>query len=68
MTRLTEKEAEALRSLKPDSLQQPELDLAQRWVLPTPAARRDYIRFATDASRFFRGRREVGFRGDNWLL
>ena len=68
MTRLTEEEVQALKSLDPNALQQPELEVAQRWVLPTPEARRDYVQFATDASRFFRGRRDVGFRGDNWLL
>jgi hypothetical protein len=68
MTRLTRNEREAFGSLDPDALQQPGLADTQRLVQPTPRARLDYIRFATDASRFFRGRRDIGFRGENWLL
>jgi len=68
MTQLTRHEREALESLGPGALAQPELEVSQRIVQPTPRARLDYIRFATDASRFFRGRREIGFHGENWLL
>lgn len=68
MTRLTRAERDAMKALKADALQQPELAESQRLVLPTPRARLEYIRFATEASRFFRGRREVGFRGDDWRL
>lgn len=68
MTRLTRNEREAFESLDVAALQQPELADSQRLVLQTPRARLDYIRFASDASRFFRGRRDIGFRGGNWLL
>lgn len=68
MTRLTWEERQAFESLDRSALQQPELADAQRLVLPNPRARLEYIRFATEASRFFRGRREIGFRGDNWRL
>lgn len=68
MTRLTQEEREAFKSLAGDRLQQPELTQTLRLVLPTPEARLDYIRFATEASRFFRGRHEIGFRGDDWRL
>jgi len=68
MTRLTREERSAFKALEEDALQQPELDDSQRLVLPTPRARLEYIRFASAAARFFRGRREVGFRGDNWRL
>lgn len=68
MTELTRDEREAFRSLDQDSLRQPKLSDSQRLVQPTPRARLDYIRFATDASRFYRGRREIRFRGENWRL
>ena len=68
MTRLTREERKAFESLDRSALQQPELADSQRLVLPNPRARMEYIRFATEASRFYRGRREIGFRGENWLL
>jgi len=68
MTRLTRAERKALRALEADALQQPELSESQRLVLPTPQSRLEYIRFASEASRFFRGRREIGFRGEDWRL
>lgn len=68
MTQLTQEERRAFESLDESALQQPELNESMRLVLPTPEARLEYIRFATEASRFFRGRREIGFRGENWLL
>ena len=68
MSQLTQEEREAYQTLDRSALQQPELDDGQRLVLPTPRARMEYIQFATEASRFFRGRREIGFRGDNWRL
>ncbi|NKI36275.1 hypothetical protein HFP89_13985 [Wenzhouxiangella sp. XN79A] len=68
MTRLTQEERTALGALEPGALGQPELTDAERLVLPNPRARADYVRFATAASRFFRGRKEIGFRGENWRL
>lgn len=68
MTQLTKEEREALLALGEDGLRQPDLPRSLRLVLPTPEARLEYIRFATEASRFFRGRREIGFRGDDWRL
>jgi len=68
VTQLTKAEREAFRALGEDGLRQPDLPGSLRLVLPTPEARLEYIRFATDANRFFRGRREIGFRGDDWRL
>lgn len=68
MTRLTPEEQAAFQSLDRNALQQPDLADDLRMVLQNPVARLEYIRFATEASRFFRGRQEIGFRGDNWLL
>lgn len=53
MTQLTNEEREAFRALGEGGLRQPELPRSLRVVLPTPEARLEYIRFATDASRFF---------------
>ena len=68
MTRLTQEERDAFGSLDPSALQQPEASDSERLVLPNPSARLEYVRFASDASRFYRGRREIGFRGENSLL
>lgn len=68
MTRLTKEERAAFRTLGDDGLRQPDLPRSLRLVLPTPEARLEYIRFATEAGRLFRGRREIGFRGDDWRL
>ena len=68
MTQLTREERQAFQALDRDALQQPELPDAQRLVLPTPRARLEYIRFASEASRLFSGRHEIGFRGESWRL
>lgn len=68
MTKLTRQEREAFEALDQCALQQPPLPDEQRFVLPNPKARLEYILFATEASRFYRGRPEIGFRGDHWLL
>jgi hypothetical protein len=68
MTQLTKDERQALEALGAGALDQPQLSKAEQWVLPTPRARLNYILFATEASRFYKGRQAIGFRGDNWLL
>ncbi len=68
MTRLTEEEREAMRELAQRRSQFADPTDAYRIVEATPEARMAYIRFATEASRFFRGKQEVGFKGDNWKL
>lgn len=68
MTKLTQEERDAFESLDRGALRQPDLPDEERFVLPNPEARLEYILFATEASRFYRGQRKVGFRGNRWLL
>ncbi len=68
MTGLTDQERAAFLALamRRPRLSDPEADLAG--FEPTPERRLAYIRFATTASQFLRGEKEIGFRGDDWRL
>ena len=68
MARLTEAEREALRQLADKDCDAQSLSANERFVAPTPEARARYIRFATEASRFYRGEQPVRFGGDCWRL
>lgn len=68
MTRLSDKEREMLRNLSGDATPEPPLSTEERFVAPTPEARARYIRFATQASMFYKGERPIGFRGNHWKL
>lgn len=68
MTRLSEEEREMLENLSRDSGSEPSLSPEERFVAPTPEARARYIRFATEASMFYKGERPIGFRGNHWKL
>lgn len=68
MTKLSDKEREAWRNVVKHRIQQPPLRPDERFVAPTPEARMRYIRFATQASAFFKGEKPVRFRGNDWRL
>lgn len=68
MTRLSDEERQMLRNLSRDSAAQPELRPEERFVAPTPEARVRYIEFASRASKFYKGERPIGFKGDHWKL
>jgi hypothetical protein len=68
MTRLTEEERQSMSDLAERRPVMSDPADAYRIVEATPDARLAYIRFATTASRFFRGDKDVGFKGDNWKL
>jgi len=68
MSRLTEQERKQLIATVRQPLNGPPLRPDERFVAPTPEARRRYILFATEAARFCRGVKPVGFRGDQWKL
>jgi len=68
MSRLTEQERRALIAAVRQPLNSPPLRPDERFVAPTPEARRRYILFATEAARFYRGVKPVGFRGNQWKL
>jgi hypothetical protein len=68
MSRLSEQERSELITAARQPISNPPLRLDERFVAPTPEARRRYILFATEAARFYRGVRPIGFRGDQWKL
>jgi len=68
MSRLTEHEHRQLIAAARRPLNSPPLRPDERFVAPTPEARRRYILFATEAACFYRGVKPVGFRGDLWKL
>lgn len=68
MTRLTDQERRELIAAARQPFDNPPLRPDERFVAPTPEARLRYIRFATQAARFYRGDKPVGFRGDHWKL
>lgn len=68
MTQLSDKERRAWRERGAGLGDGPSLSREERHVSPNPEARARYIRFATQASRFYRGDRPVRFVGDNWKL
>ncbi|MCS3904399.1 hypothetical protein J2T55_002435 [Methylohalomonas lacus] len=68
MARLTNDERRALRELAAQQHDEPPLTDDERFVAPTAEARARYIRFATEASRFYRGDKPVRFVGNHWKL
>jgi len=68
MAKLTDAERQALRQLADQGRDAQPLSANERFVAPTPEARARYIRFATEASRFYRGEQPVRFGGDYWRL
>ncbi len=68
MTKLGDSEKQEWRRLGSEHLTQPPLARHERIVAPTPEAREAYVRFATQAARFYRGDRPVRFVGDQWKL
>ncbi len=68
MTRLSDEERQMLHNLSRDGVAQPEPRVDERFVAPTPEARTRYIEFATQASKFYKGERPMGFKGDHWKL
>lgn len=66
MTRLSESEKAAFRQvvkwIEPDEMRSPCV------VEATPEARRRYVRWATEAAKFFKGKKPVRFVGDYWKL
>lgn len=68
MARLTDNERKALRELASQHREEPPLTDDERFVAPTAEARARYIRFATEACRFYKGDKPVRFIGKHWKL
>jgi len=68
MSRLSESEKQALLAACDKDMEGPPLRDDERFVPPSPEGRARYIDFATQAARFYRGRKPVGFKGECWKL
>lgn len=68
MAKLSDQERRQWIALRDAPFQQPPPADEERFVAPTVEARERYMRFLTEASKFFRGTRPVPFKGDNWKL
>ena len=68
MAKLTDNERNRLQELADQAWDAPPLSESEYYVAPTQEARARYIRFATAASRFFKGNKPVRFTGNNWQL
>ena len=68
MAKLTDNDRSELLRVSTLKIEQPPLSFDERFVAPTVAARERYIRFATQASQFFKGTKADCFEGDHWKL
>ena len=68
MGRLTDAEKRALREAAARSHEEPPLSRKERFVAPTPEARRRYIEWVTAVSRIATADKPVRFNGNDWRL
>jgi len=68
MTRLTETDREHFRKLTEEGWQQSREEQSPSRVAPTLEARNRYCRWATEAAKFYKGKKPVRFGGDYWKL
>ena len=68
MAKLTDNDRKELLRVSQLEIEQLPLSDRERFVAPTVEARERYIRFATAASKFFKGTKPVSFEGDHWKL
>ena len=68
MARLSDKDKAAFCELTSRGCEQSPEEHSQRLVEQTPKGRARYVRWATEASRFFKGTKPVDFSGDHWKL
>jgi hypothetical protein len=68
MARLTPADRKAFLELHRIGWRQTPEEFIPRAVDPTVEARQAYCRWASEAARFFKGRKPVRFEGSNWKL
>lgn len=67
-SRLTKDDREAFRELTERGWAQSEEERSARFAENTPEARERYCRWATDAAKFFKGKKPACFVGSHWKL
>lgn len=68
MERLTRSDRDAFRELTERGWVQSPQERSPRFAEDSPAAREAYCRWATEASRFFKGKKPIRFTGTQWRL
>lgn len=68
MARLTDAERAEFRRLAESGWTEAPAQRSPMIVAPTAEARERYCRWATEASRFYRGSKPVRFVGEHWKL
>jgi len=68
MARLSEADKTTFRELTARGWERSDEARSPRYVEPTPAARRRYCEWATEAAKFFKGTKPIDFSGDHWKL
>lgn len=68
MARLTEEDKKAFLELKEKGWKQSPQERSPRIVKDTPEARYQYCLWATQAAKFFKGKKPVRFVGNDWKL
>ncbi|MFW6218365.1 MAG: hypothetical protein ACOC4K_05175 [Verrucomicrobiota bacterium] len=68
MAKLSDRDKAAFRELSARGWEQSPEECSPRTVPQTPEGRAAYIRWATEASTFFKGTKPVNFEGEHWML
>ncbi len=68
MARLTSSDKAAFEEAARKPWQQSPEERSPRTVPQTPEGRAAYVRWATEASTFFKGTKPVNFEGEHWML
>jgi hypothetical protein len=68
MAQLTEADKIAFRKLTESGWESCPEEQSPRFVEPTAEGRARYIRWASEAAKFFKGTKPVDFSGDHWKL
>jgi len=68
MANLSKSDRKAFAKAARTPWQQSPAERSLRFVPQTPEGRAAYVRWATEASKFFKGKKPVRFEGDHWKL
>lgn len=68
MAKLTENDKVAFRELTERGYVQNPEERSPRLVEQTPEGRARYMRWASEAAKFYKGSKPIGFKGNNWKL
>ncbi len=68
MARLSDSDKKAFREFTARGWEQSPAERSPRCVPQTTEGRAAYVRWATEAAKFFKGKKPVRFEGEHWKL